>query len=67
MASTTMAQNFAAKVSRCSHVLDSTVVIKRDGESGERKTPFLFIYFYMEIRFPKYLALFFNIFQFFFQ
>ena len=64
MASTRVAQNFAAKVLRCRHVLDSTVVIERDGESGEMKTPFLFIHFYMEIRFPKYLVLFFNIFQF---
>ena len=38
MASTTIAQNFAGKVSRCRHVLDSAVVIERDGESGERKT-----------------------------
>ena len=37
MASTTIAQNFAEKVSRCRHVLDSAVVIERDGESGERK------------------------------
>ena len=39
MASTTIAQNFAEKVSRCRHVLDPAVVIKRDGKvaKGKRK------------------------------
>ena len=37
MASTTIAQNFAEKVSRCRHVLDSAVVIERDGESAKGK------------------------------